>query len=133
MRRMLLALALAVCPALAADIYTFTVPPGVTFTSPAGVITGWGYSIHNESSSLWLVTTGLSSGTFQYATPTLLFDFPDLAPGATVSIPFDPVTSSGLLEVAWDASVPDGYIASGAFDLTAEWWSGNPVNGGNVI
>lgn len=130
---MLVALCLSVIPAMAAETYTFTVPNSVNVGSPVGSYTGWGYSIHNESSSLWLVTTELSSSTFQYATPTLLFDFPDLAPGASVTVPFDPLTSAGLFEIAWNTSVPLGLVNSGTFDLSAQWWNGDPLKGGGLV
>ncbi len=133
MRRLLLATCLSVIPAMAADIYNFSAPNGITVSSPAGFVTGWGYSIQNESSSLWLVTTALSAGTFQYATPTLLFDFPDAAPGATVTNTFDPITSTGLYAILWDSTVPTGFVNSGTFTLSAQWWSGNPANGGTFV
>jgi hypothetical protein len=132
MRSLLLAVCLAAIPAMAADIYTFTVPDRVTVTSPAGSVTGWGYSLHNESSSLWLVTTDLSAGTFQHATPDLIFDFPDIAPGATVTVPYNPLTPAGLYQIAWDANAPPGFVNSGTFSLTAEWWSGDPLAGGSL-
>jgi hypothetical protein len=128
-----LALCLLAVPMMAADIYDFSVTPPVTVSSAAGAQSGWGYSLINESSSLWLVTTGLSSGTFQYATPNVIFDFPDLAPGATVNMPYDPITPSGLLEIAWDNAVPPGFVNSGNFTLNAEWWSGDPLNGGAFV
>ncbi|MBV8809614.1 MAG: hypothetical protein JO033_13150 [Acidobacteriaceae bacterium] len=81
MRTLLLAICLSVIPAMADDIYTFTVTAAENVSSPAGSLTGWGYSMTNESSSLWLVTTGLIAGPLFHVTPTLLFDFPDLAPG----------------------------------------------------
>ncbi len=95
---------LAAIPAMAADIYTFTVPDAVTVESLAGLTTGWGYSLHNESRSLWLVTTGLSVSAFQpvhFSTPPpiLLFDFPDLAPCATVTVPYDPLAPAGLYQI----------------------------------
>lgn len=117
----------------AADVYTFSVPPAVTVGSPARVFSGWGYSLDNQSSAYWLVTTGLSSGTVQYATPSLLFDFPDLAPGTRVTETYDPIASTGLFELAWNASVPSDYVNAGTFDLTAEWWSGNPAAGGIFV
>src|SRR5689334_6904886 len=85
MRKILFAICFLALPALAADIYTFDVSGPLTVSGPGGVsvLTGWGYSIHNDSTSFWLVTTHLSAGTFQHATPELLFDFADLAPGAT--------------------------------------------------
>jgi MYXO-CTERM domain-containing protein len=118
---------------MAADMYTFTVPDAVTVGSAAGSVTGWGYSLHNESSSLWLVTTDLSAGTFQHATPDLIFDFPDLGPGATVTVPYDPLTPAGLYQIVWDANAPPGFVNSGTFSLTAEWWSGDPLAGGSFV
>jgi hypothetical protein len=134
MQKLLLAVCLSAIPAMATDIYTFTVPAAENVSGPAGLtLTGWGYSIHNESSSLWLVTTGLSSGTFLHATPKLLFDFPDIAPGATVTVPYNPVTPAGLFEILWDTNAPSGSVNSGTFDLSAEWWNGDPLNGGTLV
>lgn len=133
MRNLLVALCLAALPTMAADIYTFTVPDSVTVASLAGVVTGWGYTLQNQSSTEWLVTTGLTAGTFQHATPDLLFDFPDVAPGATVTVPYNPLTLAGLYQIAWDANTPSGFVNSGTFTLSAEWWSGDPLNGGTRI
>ena len=134
MRKLFLAVSLVAIPAMATDMYTFTVPAAENVRGPAGLtLTGWGYSIHNESNSLWLVTTGLSSGTFQHATPNLLFDFPGLAPGTTVNTPYNPVTSSGLFEILWDAAAPPGFVNSGTFDLSAQWWNGDPLNRGTLV
>ena len=134
MQKLLLGACLLAIPAMAANVYTFTVPAGENVSGPGGLtLTGWGYSIHNESSSLWLVPTGLSVGTFLYATPTLLFDFPDIAPGKTVDVPYNPVTPSGLYEIRWDTTVPSGFVNSGNFGLSAQWWSGDPLKGGTLV
>jgi len=133
MRTLFLALCLAAIPAMADDMYTFALPDAITVSSPAGIETGWGYSLHNESSSLWLVTTDLTAATFQHATPDLIFDFPDLAPGATVTVPYNPLTAAGLYQIAWDTNTPAGFVNSGIFRLTAEWWSGDPLAGGNFV
>lgn len=126
-----IAVLLSVMPAMAAEVYDFNVLPGTTaITGAPGATIGWGYSIHNDSSSLWLVTTDLSAGTFQHATPDLLFDFPDLAPGATVTVPYNPSTAAGLYAIVWDASAPAGFMNSGNFSVSAEWWSGDPLSGG---
>jgi hypothetical protein len=115
-------------------VYTFTVPDGVTVGSLAGLETGWGYSLHNESSSLWLVTTDLSAGTFRHATPDLIFDFPDLAPGATVTLPYNPVPpAAGLYQILWNQDVPAGLVNAGTFTLSAEWWNGDPLAGGSFV
>jgi hypothetical protein len=116
---------------MAADVYTFTVPDAVTVAGPAGITTGWGYCI--TTASLWLVTTDLSAGTFQHATPDLLFDFPGLAPSATLMLSYNPSTAAGLYQIVRDADAPQGFVNSGTFTLTAEWWNGDPVAGGSFV
>jgi hypothetical protein len=137
MRKFLAALALSVIPAMAADIYTFTVPQAVTFRpGPPGVpvVSGWGYTIHNESASDWLVTTNLTAGTFQNATPDALFTYPDIAPGQTVTVPFLPLFgSAGLYQIVWDTTAPAGFVNSGTFTLGAQWWTADPTKGGTLI
>ncbi len=133
MRTLLTAILLSAIPAMAANIYTFNVSDSVTVGSPAGFATGWGYTIQNGSSTDWLVTTNLTAGVFQYATPQLLFDFPDVAPGAIVDVPYDPVTPAGLYQILWDGNVPAGFVNSGTFTLGAQWWSGDPNNGGTLL
>jgi hypothetical protein len=134
MRTLVLAICLSALPGLAANIYTFSVPQAENVNG-IGIptLTGWGYALQNQSSSDWLVTTDLDAGTFLYATPQLLFDFPDLAPGASVTVPYDPITPAGLYQIAWDQNVPAGFVNSGTFTLTAQWWSGDPLAGGKFI
>jgi hypothetical protein len=64
---------------------------------------------------------------------TLLFDFPDITPGASVSIPFDGGAAAGLYRLVWHASAPVGFANFGVFRLSAEWWSGDPLNGGVFV
>jgi len=134
MRIILVAFCLSALPALAAEVYTFDVLGPENVTLAAGpTLTGWGYTIQNQSSTDWLVTTGLSAGAFQHATPDLIFDFPDLAPGSTVTVSYDPVTQAGLYQILWDQNAPAGFVNSGTFTLTAQWWSGAPGSGGSFI
>ncbi len=124
-------LLLAAVPSWAAEVYTFDVLPssGQIFGEPGETI-GWGYSLTNQSSSLWLLTTALSPGSFLFGTPSLLFDFPILAPGATITVPFDAANLTGLMALIWDTLVPTGTVESGAFLLEAEWWRGDPLASG---
>jgi PBP4 family serine-type D-alanyl-D-alanine carboxypeptidase len=130
-RKLFLILCLSAIPLAAADQYNFSLLPSNGIVSgAAGSTVGWGYSIQNQSSTLWLVTTGLNSD-FLNATPNWLFDSPDVAPGATVPDPFDLANSAGLFEITWDQSAPGGFVNAGTFDRSAEWWTGNPLNGGS--
>jgi hypothetical protein len=118
-------------PASSAEIFTFNLlPADGAITGGPGDTIGWGYSIENQSTSLWLVTTGLAPGSFQFGTPDVVFDFPILAPGSTVTMPFDAATSTGLMALTWDASAPPGTVEVGSFLLDAEWWTGDPFAGG---
>jgi hypothetical protein len=118
--------------ATAAEIYDFSVlPAGGTFQGAPGSTVGWGYSIENESTSFWLVTTAMNSGLFQNGSPTLLFDFPAVAPGATVTVPFNELGATGLEELTWDTSAPAGFSNTGTFTLSAQWWDGDPLGIGS--
>ena len=122
---------LAAVPGWAAEVYTFNLlPDDGSIAGGAGQTVGWGYSIENQSTTHWLVTSGLAPSSFQFGTPELLFDFPILAPGSSVSVPFDAGASTGLLALTWDASAPLGSVESGSFLLSAEWWNGDPLAGG---
>jgi hypothetical protein len=119
---------------LASDIFTFDpIPASGDVAGLAGSTVGWGYSITNESATDWLLTINLVSDTFLDGTVNLLFDFPEVAPGATVAESFDPVDSIGLYELTWDPDAPTGFVNSGNFVLSAQWYDGDPFNGGNYI
>jgi hypothetical protein len=116
------------------NTYTFTALPNpADISGPAGTIVGWGYDISNDSMSDWLVLTDLGAGTFQHGTPLSLFDFPILAPGTQASEQFDPVAGTGLYELTWDPTAPAGFVNSGVFDVSAQWWDGDPLAGGNFL
>ena len=118
-------------PAWTAEVYTFGLLPGSGDVAGApGETIGWGYSMENRSSTLWLVTTGVDPDTFQSGTPNLIFDFPVVAPGSSVTALFDANALTGLMALTWDASVPLGTVESGRFQLNAEWWNGDPLAGG---
>lgn len=134
MKRFILAVLLSVVPTMAAEIYTISLIPasGNIAGAPTSTI-GWGYSIQNQSSSLWLITAGLDAGVFQHATPNVIFDFPDVAPGQTITVPFNAATSTGLYAITWDVTAPAGFVNSGRFLLDTQWWSGSPQSGGSFV
>jgi hypothetical protein len=114
-----------------ADILFSVLPSDGNISGPAGSLVGWGYSLTNTDLSNWYMSTDLNADSFSNGTPTLLFDFPILAPGDTVTESFDSVNSIGLFELLWDSSAPDGFVNSGDFILSGQWWDGDPFGGGN--
>ena len=110
-----------------------TVPLNGAISGGAGSTVGWGYLIANPSATDWLVLAGVSAGVFQHATPNAaVFDFPILAPMATIMAPY--VTgAAGLFELTWDVNAPVGFVNSGVFTVSAEWWSDDPFAGGQFL
>jgi hypothetical protein len=43
------------------------------------------------------------------------------------------VNGIGVFELQWDPSAPVGFVNSGNFVLSGEWWDGDPLNGGSFI
>jgi hypothetical protein len=121
-------------PASAATIWTFELlPAGGAVSGPPGSTVGWGYKISNLDEFDWIEVTGIAYGAFAQATPNELFDFPILAPGDTVSVPYDAGAQIGLLELAWDVTAPPGTINDGVFSLSATWWDGDPLADGDEV
>jgi len=116
-----------------ADIVFALLPADGNVSGAPGSLVGWGYSLTNTDPSNWFMSTDLNSDSFSNGTPMLLFDFPILAPGDSVTEAFDPVNSIGLFELRWDPSVPAGFVNSGDFTLSGEWSDGDPLDGGNYI
>jgi hypothetical protein len=134
MKLVFAAILVSVAPLMAANVYDFSVlPQGGTIAGDPGSTIGWGYSVENESTSLWLVTTGLDMSVFEHGTPNFVLDFPAIAPGASVTVPFDIAKGTGLAEITWDSSAPAGYETSGNFHLSAEWWNGDPLGNGAFL
>lgn len=130
---MLLTMGTGISAAWAGTLDFSVLPTTGHLPGAPGSTIGWGYSLTNESSTDWLVTTALNTGPFLHAVPTLVFDFPVLNPGASVTVPFDFSVSTGLFELTWDSSAPIGFSNSGNFVLSAEWWTGDPFLDGLFI
>jgi hypothetical protein len=129
------ALLLLLAPAVRADSWTFaTLPANGNISGPPGSTIGWGYTITNQSTANWLVLTGISADVFQNATPdSSIFDFPILAPMGSLTVPYDPVLFAGLFQMTWDINAPIGFINSGNFVLSAEFWDNSPLAGGAFV
>jgi PEP-CTERM motif len=134
------------CPALIAGVvfclasplwadttFVTLLPSSGDVSGPAGSLVGWGYSITNQSTTEWFLATNLNSDSFSNGTPNLLFDFPEVAHGATVTEAFDSVNGIGMFELLWDPSASVGFVNSGDFTLSGQWYDGDPFNGGNFI
>lgn len=107
-------------PLAKADVWTVTLEPSPNISGAPGQTIGWDYQITNDSSTDWLVLNSVSGGVFLNGTPdSSVFDYPIVGPGATVDGP--------LFNLTWDLSAPIGFMNSGTFDLTADWWSSNPL------
>ncbi len=123
---------LAGSPAYAIPDWTFsTIPASGDISGPAGSTIGWGYTITNLDTTNWLVLGGLSADAFLNGTPNSLFDYPIVAPSSTVTVTYDGV--NGLYELTWDLGAPDGFVNSGTFIASADWYDGDPFGGGNFV
>lgn len=108
-----------------------TFSPNGAISGSAGETIGWGYSISNNDPNLWLAVTVLSTNVFEMGvTNPYIFDCPVIAPNANISVPYI-MGKQGLYEIRWDAGVPVGFSNFGNFTLSAEFYNGNPYEGGN--
>lgn len=113
--------------------WTFSLVPSADVTGPPGSTVGWGYQIENLDPDFWLFPLFLDAGLFQNGTAFSLFDFPILAPNQSVTLPFNAALSQGLYQLQWDPGAPLGSINSGVFTLTADFYDGDPLNGGTSL
>lgn len=107
--------------------FTFAVVPADISGAPGDTV-GWGYSITNTSGDFWLLLTDLSLGTFSDGVINVLFDAPSIAPLDTVVRSYDPGVA-GLAEFTWDPTAPIGSFNSGFFEVTGEFYLGDPSLG----
>jgi PEP-CTERM motif len=112
-------LAAAVATGARADSVSFTATP-TDVSGPAGSTVGWGYTITNNSTTDYLDINSIDSDLYS-ATDGIpdasIFNFPNLAPGQTVTQAYDPVDGLGLFQFTWNAGVAVGTTESGLFGL----------------
>ena len=82
----------------AAQDITLTPTPTDSQSGPAGSTVGWGYTITNDTSDYYQ-PEALDISPMADDTPTIIFDFPTVAPDSSVTEDFDPSTDIGLVEV----------------------------------
>jgi hypothetical protein len=130
------ALAFALCgrTASAASFEFDTIPADGLVEGLPGDTVGWGYSITNTSQTFWLWLTDVSADPVLHGTlDTSPFDFPALAPMATVVQPFDAGVPSGLASFTWDATAPPGLVNVGVFQLEGGFYDSDPFQGGLFV
>lgn len=115
-----------------ADTFTFSaLPQNGTIAVLPGQTMGWGYSLTNNSTNLWLVTMDLNATTFLFGTGDASpFDFPALPPGGSVTVKYDPSVPAGLYAYTAFKNAPVGSKDFASFTLTAQFWTNDPANGG---
>jgi hypothetical protein len=130
---MVMAFALSLFGAATAQAEPFTfalLPASGEIAGVPGSTIGWGYTLSNPGDD-WLVITGLDADAFTSASPDAsIFDFPILAPGTTVTMPYDAIAFRGLFQITWDLNAPPGTVNVGTFVLHADFFDGDPFAGG---
>ena len=114
------------------DTITLTLLPSGSVSSPAGSVVGWGYTLDNGTAD-WIEAEDLNADSFQEGTPQNLFDFPSVAPFSAVSVAFSLSASTscssppcGLYDLAWDTSASVGFVNSGTFIISSEFFDSDP-------
>ncbi len=128
-------LVLLVAPAAHADSFTFaTIPSNGALTGALGTTVGWGYTITNQSTNLWLVLSAISVNDVTVGLPNVgIFDFPILVPGATTTVSYSQSLAQGLFEVAIDPQAVVGTIDFGQVVVDADWYDGDPFTTGGLV
>jgi hypothetical protein len=114
--------------------------PGIDLTGAPGSTIGWGYTITNLSAD-WLETTSLSSPSFTFGTPNAIFDYPVVAPMSSVTEQFSLVALNnactalpcGIYDIALPSTLPTPAVETGAFIVTTELFSTNPLVDPNAV
>ena len=130
----LAALVLSAGMAEADPIVFSLLPPDGAISGEPGSTIGWGYRIANPT-TLWLEVFDLNADPFVHATADAgPFDFPILPPSTTFSCRENLAADSlaGLFQMTWDLTAPVGFTNSGVFTLSANFWDGDPLAGGNL-
>jgi len=89
-----------------------------------GASAGWGYSVRNQDLTQWLALIALTPDAIPASSLRTVFDFPVLAPGQHLIVPFD--GTSGLLELSWLPEATPGSVFTGNIRVEGEWYPSNP-------
>jgi hypothetical protein len=117
-----------------ADTFEFSLlPSNANLSAAAGQTVGWGFEVHNTSTTNYLVASSLNSDLFQQGTANAFFLDVVLAPDASITVQYDPLAGTGLYEFTWDTTATLGFINSGTFLLSADFYDSDPFNGGTLV
>ena len=129
---LLIAVVLLTVSAVADDIALTLLPLSGDIAGQSGSTIGWGYTITNNT-ALWIQTEAVSSDAFLNGTPNLIFDFPAVGPGSFVTLDFSLVVTGscssppcGLYSLTWDTTAPGGFVNSGTFIVSSDFYSCDP-------
>ena len=110
----------------AASISFAAIPAGPTLGS-AGAVVGYGYTITNDT-NMFYQATNLATDSFQFGTPNVIFDFPEVLPNSSVTLLFSQAVDNscltpdcGAVEVTLGGA--PGSVDSGVFTLSGEFYS----------
>lgn len=97
---------------------------------------GWGYTLKNNSPRYWYVGyevefQNTSSPEESESVSPAPFDYPIVPPGGAVSVPYD--GKAGLAELVVDPVSASPQGVTGTFTLRANWYDGNPFEGGKYV
>jgi hypothetical protein len=107
-----------------ADSVDFVAVPAAITSAPGSTV-GWGYSITNNTSD-YLFASALNAGATQAGIfDFVVFDFPLIAPGATVAQAYDPNLFTGLAQFTWDANAAPGTTNTGFFAIGFDFFDPN--------
>lgn len=101
--------------------WTFTLTPSGDLSGAPGETLTWGYTIENkelEESGNWLILWSLGSDAWAYGNAeALLIDLPTIGPGTSAT--------GSLYSFTWDNDAPMGFVNSGVFTVTGDWYDSN--------
>jgi len=132
----LTALLLPAWQARADDITLSLIPVSGSVAGPPGSTVGWGYTITNNTPE-WIQALYLNADAFLNGTPNNVFDFPAVGPMSSVTLDFSLVATAscslppcGVYELTWDAAAPAGFVNTGTFTVSSDYFDQNPANPG---
>lgn len=101
------------------------IPSTGQLSGSPGAMLVWKYSITNSDVDNWLEIDTFNATSFMDGTPADLFDYPIVPPGDTVV--------GDLYSFAWNSNAPMGAVNSGVFEISGDWYAGDPLDSASFI